>query len=75
MTPPRLTVRARLTALYAVLVGPVGRARSGKELLEGVWNETAAPFPNTVRRTVVGLRRRLGDPPVVHTVVGAGYRV
>ena len=33
------------------------------------------PFTNTVRMTVMTLRRKLGDPPVVHTVRGAGYRV
>jgi DNA-binding response OmpR family regulator len=58
-----------------VLLGADGRAVSSEELLEHVWDENADPFTNSVRMTIVGLRRKLGDPPVVHTMVGAGYRV
>jgi hypothetical protein len=52
-----------------------GRAwRPGHEqLLERVWDEFADPFTNTVRVTVNRLRRRLGDPQLVETVVGVGY--
>ena len=28
-----------------------------------VWDENADPFTNTVRMTVMRLRRKLGDPP------------
>ncbi|MBX5441057.1 MAG: response regulator transcription factor [Solirubrobacteraceae bacterium] len=52
-----------------------GAPVSAEELLARVWDEHADPFTNTVRMTVMTLRRKLGDPPVVHTVVGAGYRV
>jgi two-component system, OmpR family, response regulator VanR len=52
-----------------------GAAVSAEELLERVWDENADPFTNTVRMTVMTLRRKLGDPPFVHTVPGAGYRV
>ena len=45
------------------------------QLLDKVWDEGTDPFTNTVRMTVMTLRRKLGDPPVVHTVRGAGYRV
>ena len=45
------------------------------ELLEKVWDANVDPFTNTVRMTVMKLRRKLGDPPVIHTVRGAGYRV
>jgi len=48
---------------------------ASEELLERVWDENADPFTNTVRMTMVGLRRKLGDPPVIQTVVGAGYRI
>jgi DNA-binding response OmpR family regulator len=47
---------------------------SAEELLEKAWDENADPFTNTVRVTVMTLRRKLGDPPVIHTVPGAGYR-
>jgi DNA-binding response OmpR family regulator len=52
-----------------------GAALSAEELLERVWDENADPFTNTVRMTVMTLRRKLGDPPFVVTVPGAGYRV
>jgi len=52
-----------------------GATVSAEELLQRVWDEHADPFTNAVRMTVMTLRRKLGDPPVVHTVVGAGYRV
>jgi DNA-binding response OmpR family regulator len=58
-----------------VLLAADGAAVSPEELLMRVWDENADPFTNTVRMTVMGLRRKLGDPQVVHTVQGAGYRV
>jgi DNA-binding response OmpR family regulator len=58
-----------------VLLRAEGAVVSGEELLERVWDEHADPATTTVRVTVMTLRRKLGDPPVVHTVVGAGYRL
>jgi DNA-binding response OmpR family regulator len=40
-----------------------------------VWDEFADPFTTTVRVTVMTLRKKLGEPRVVHTVVGSGYRL
>ncbi|HEY8583722.1 MAG TPA: response regulator transcription factor [Capillimicrobium sp.] len=58
-----------------VLLAADGAAVSAEELLHRVWDEHADPFTNTVRMTIMTLRRKLGAPAVVHTVVGAGYRV
>jgi len=44
-------------------------------LLERGWDEHANPFTNSVRVTVMTLRRKLGDPPLIDTVPGAGYRL
>jgi DNA-binding response OmpR family regulator len=52
-----------------------GAVVSSEELLERVWDENADPFTTTVRVTVMTLRKKLGEPPVLHTVVGSGYRV
>lgn len=52
-----------------------GRVLSAEQLLEEVWDAHADPFTNTVRVTIANLRRKLGDPPVIETVVGAGYRL
>ncbi|HVL97216.1 MAG TPA: response regulator transcription factor [Solirubrobacteraceae bacterium] len=57
------------------LMGADGAVVSAEELLARVWDENVDPFSNTVRMTVMTLRRKLGDPPLVQTVTGAGYRV
>jgi DNA-binding response OmpR family regulator len=48
---------------------------SAEDLLEQVWDEHADPFTNTVTVTIGRLRRKLGDPPVITTTPGVGYRV
>jgi DNA-binding response OmpR family regulator len=57
------------------LLAADGAVVSAEELLERVWDANADPFTNTVRMTVMKLRRKLGAPEVVTTVPGAGYRV
>jgi DNA-binding response OmpR family regulator len=46
-----------------------------EDLLEQVWDEQADPFTNTVTVTIGRLRRKLGDPPVIVTAPGIGYRI
>jgi DNA-binding response OmpR family regulator len=60
--------------LEALLVAD-GAVVSTEELLERVWDANVDPFTNTVRMTVMKLRRKLGEPAIVQTVAGAGYRV
>jgi len=48
---------------------------SAEDLLEQVWDENADPFTKTVQVTIGRLRRKLGKPPVIETLPGAGYRV
>jgi two-component system, OmpR family, response regulator VanR len=62
-------------AVLQVLMSADGTVVTPDELLEKAWDEGTDPFTNTVRMTVMTLRRKLGDPPVVQTVRGAGYRV
>ena len=62
-------------AVLTLLLGAEGAIVSAEELLERAWDEHADPFTNTVRVTVMKLRKKLGDPPVIETVPGAGYRV
>jgi DNA-binding response OmpR family regulator len=52
-----------------------GAVVSSEELLERVWDEHADPFTTIVRVTVMTLRKKLGEPAVVQTVVGVGYRL
>ena len=58
-----------------VLLAADGGVVSHEDLLERVWDEHADPFTNSVRVTMNRLRRKLGDPPMVETVTGAGYRI
>jgi DNA-binding response OmpR family regulator len=58
-----------------VLTSAEGKVVSAEELLERVWDEEADPFTNAVRITMMTLRRKLGDPPLIETVIGVGYRL
>ncbi|GGM55153.1 DNA-binding response regulator [Longimycelium tulufanense] len=58
-----------------VLLAAAGAVVSSEELLERVWDENADPFTTTVRVTVMTLRKKLGEPGIIETVVGSGYRV
>jgi DNA-binding response OmpR family regulator len=57
------------------LLSAGGVVVSSEELLERVWDEHADPFTTTVRVTMMTLRRKLGEPPIIETVVGSGYRI
>ncbi|MEY9852545.1 DNA-binding response OmpR family regulator [Leifsonia sp. EB41] len=52
-----------------------GGVVSAEELLEHVWDVNADPFSNTVAVTIARLRKKLGEPPLIETVVGVGYRL
>jgi DNA-binding response OmpR family regulator len=52
-----------------------GAVVSAEELLERVWDENADPFTRTVTVTIGRLRRKLGEPDPINTVVGSGYRL
>jgi two-component system, OmpR family, response regulator VanR len=62
-------------AVLEALLAADGAVVSNDELVEGVWDENADPFTNSVRMSVLRLRRKLGEPPLIETVKGAGYRV
>jgi DNA-binding response OmpR family regulator len=57
------------------LLSASGRVVSAEELLEKVWDENTDPFTNVVRVTIMTLRRKVGDPPLIQTIPGVGYRV
>jgi two-component system response regulator VanR len=62
-------------AVLEVLVAAEGGVVSAEELLERAWDENADPFTNAVRITVSALRKRLGEPWIIATVAGVGYRI
>jgi len=63
-----------LAVLECLLVAG-GRPVPAEELLERVWDQAADPFTTTVKATINRLRAKLGDPPIIHTVREAGYRI
>jgi DNA-binding response OmpR family regulator len=71
--PLRLT-RKELAVLEALLEAG-GAVVSAEQLLERVWDDGIDPFTNTVRVTIMKLRRKLGDPPLIVTIPGEGYRL
>jgi DNA-binding response OmpR family regulator len=70
-----LTLTRKEFGVLEWLADADGAAVSAEELLEHVWDAYADPFSNTVAVTVGRLRRKLGDPPLIETVVGVGYRL
>ncbi|MBF6619815.1 MAG: response regulator transcription factor [Patulibacter sp.] len=62
-------------AVLDVLVAADGGVVSAEELLERAWDANADPFTNAVRITVSALRKRLGEPWIIATVPGVGYRI
>ena len=66
--------RKEFAVLEALMVAD-GATVSAEELLERVWDEQIDPFTNVVRMTIMTLRRKLGEPAVLETVIGVGYRM
>ena len=62
-------------ALLRALLEAGGGVLSAEQLLERAWDENADPFTNAIRVTISTLRKRLGEPRMIQTVPGVGYRV
>jgi DNA-binding response OmpR family regulator len=61
--------------ILEVLMSAEGAVVTAEQLLERVWDEHADPFTNAVAVTILRLRRKLGEPPVIETIAGGGYRI
>jgi DNA-binding response OmpR family regulator len=68
-----LTTKER-AVLEALLKASPG-ALSAERLLEQAWDENVDPFTNTVKVTIARLRRKLGQPDIIHTTPGVGYSI
>jgi DNA-binding response OmpR family regulator len=71
---PISLTRKELGILEELLVAD-GAVVSAEDLLERVWDENADPFTRTVTVTIARLRRKLGEPDLIETVIGCGYRL
>ncbi|HEY7469101.1 MAG TPA: response regulator transcription factor [Acidimicrobiia bacterium] len=70
-----LELTAKEFSLLHYFMAHAGQVLSQEHLLEHVWDEMADPMTNVVRVTVSNLRKKLGDPAVILTVPGRGYRL
>jgi two-component system copper resistance phosphate regulon response regulator CusR len=70
-----LQLTTRELALLRYFLHHPGRVLPAEELLEHVWDANADPFTTSVRVILSRLRRKLGDPPPIETITGAGYRL
>jgi DNA-binding response OmpR family regulator len=71
----RLQLSVKEFAVLEALLRAAPAFLSAEDLLEQAWDEYADPFTNTVTVTIGRLRRKLGDPPVITTTPGVGYRI
>jgi DNA-binding response OmpR family regulator len=71
----RLALTSKEFSVLEHLLAAEGRIVSAEELLEHEWDENADPFTHAVKITISRLRAKLGDPPLIHTVRQAGYRI
>ena len=71
----QLSLTRKEFGILEMLLAADGTLVSAEELLEHVWDANADPFSNIVSVTMARLRRKLGDPPLIETVVGKGYRM
>jgi DNA-binding response OmpR family regulator len=71
----RLDLTAKEFALLHYFMANPGIVMSQEHLLEHVWDEMTDPMTNVVRVTVSNLRKKLGQPQLITTVPGRGYRL
>lgn len=70
-----LSLTRKEFGILEMLIAADGALVSAEELLEHVWDADVDPFSNIVSVTITRLRRKLGAPPLIETVIGKGYRM
>ncbi len=70
-----LSLTRKEFGILEMLLAADGVLISAEELLEHAWGADVDPFSNIVSVTMTRLRRKLGDPPLIETVIGKGYRM
>jgi DNA-binding response OmpR family regulator len=62
-------------AVLEFLMGSAGQAMTRTDLIEHCWDDSTDPMSNVVDAVIKRLRVKLGEPPLLHTVRGFGYRI
>ncbi|MDA2803461.1 response regulator transcription factor [Nocardiopsis suaedae] len=70
-----LALTAKELGVLEELVRAAGAPVSPVHLTEKVWDEHLDPSSGVLKVVVHRLRRKLGDPPLIETVPGHGYRI
>jgi DNA-binding response OmpR family regulator len=71
----QLDLTAKEFALLQYFMANAGIVMGQEHLLEHVWDEMTEPLTNVVRVTVSNLRKKLGEPQLITTVAGRGYKL
>ncbi|MCX4629314.1 MULTISPECIES: response regulator transcription factor [unclassified Streptomyces] len=71
----RLALSRKEFAVLEALLRAEGAVLGNDDLIEQVWEEDTSYSTNAVRVTLSKLRAKLGEPPLIETVPGAGYRI
>ncbi|MGB8361631.1 MAG: response regulator transcription factor [Acidimicrobiia bacterium] len=71
----KLDLTAKEFALLHFFMANAGVVMGQEHLLEHVWDEMTDPMTNVVRVTVSNLRKKLGEPQLITTVPGRGYKL
>jgi DNA-binding response OmpR family regulator len=71
----RVPLARKELAVLEILIAADGAVVSAEELLDRAWDDQTDPFTNVVRMTMMKLRRKLGEPNIIETVIGEGYRI
>ncbi|MGH2894444.1 MAG: response regulator transcription factor [Solirubrobacteraceae bacterium] len=71
----RVELSAKEFAVLQLLMSAAGTVLQAEEILARAWDEMTDPFSGVVKVTISRLRRKLGDPPLIETVPGGGYRI
>lgn len=70
-----LSLTSKEFALLNYFMSKPGEVMTQEHLLEHVWDEMADPLTNVVRVTLSNLRKKVGEPQLIETVPGRGYRL
>ena len=70
-----ISLTNRELQVLSLLMAAGGKALSAAEVQRHVWPESGSGSPSQVAMIVARLRRRLGNPRLIETIGGEGYRI